>query len=316
MVEAREFRVAVIEPYGFIIEIVDENLKPISGYGFAVNIDGIGLSMETDNNGIMKLPKPKNEIKLSLPSMEDDASPEKSKGNGETSEVSGSNDEAKATPSSEVQEETEAVPATEETQSPKDEKSESSVDKEKSLSGKSWTNEFPGSKSLDDLEPKFKSSAKKFIDALEKAGAKVDINATKRPKERAYLMHHSWKIVNQDDYDASKIPPLNGVNINWWHGDIEKSKTAAKEMVDGFGLNNLKTPPALDSRHIECDAIDMNISWKDNLRIKKDDGSDVIISTTPRDGTNAQLIEVGASYGVIHFKNVNKDKVHWSIDGR
>jgi len=183
------------------------------------------------------------------------------------------------------------------------------------LSGKSWVSEFPTSKSLDDLDNNFKDAMQKFINALTEAGANITINTTRRPKERAYLMHWSWKIV-KENYDASNIPAEPGVNINWWHEDQETSKSAAQEMVDGYGINNLGVAPSLTSRHIEGKAIDMSISWSGDIKIKKNDGSEETITTSPNDGTNSKLIEVGASYGVIHFKDVEKDKPHWSTDGR
>jgi len=87
-------------------------------------------------------------------------------------------------------------------------------------------------------------------------------------------------------------------------------------MVAAYGIDNLQVSPSLTSRHIEGKAIDMIITWERALTIRKRDGSAVSITSTPRDGTNADLIEVGKSYGVIHFKAAQKDKVHWSTDGR
>jgi hypothetical protein len=51
----------------------------------------------------------------------------------------------------------------------------------------------------------------------------------------------------------------------------------------------------------------------------------VRIDTGPRDGTNRRLISVGATYGVYHLglvngvfnqQTVNRDRPHWSDDGR
>lgn len=183
------------------------------------------------------------------------------------------------------------------------------------LSGKGWVSKFPTSISVEDLDSAFTDKIKKFISSLEDAGAKVTINATKRPQERAYLMHWSWKIV-KENHDARKIPPYKGVNINWWHDNQSKSKVKAQEMVNSYGINNLKVAPSLQSYHIKGKAIDMTISWVGDMNIKKKDGSKVTITTLPRDGTNSKLIEVGATYGVIHFKNAQKDKPHWSTNGK
>ena len=186
---------------------------------------------------------------------------------------------------------------------------------EEEPSGKSWVKKFPGSNRVDDLEDGFREKAKAFIKAATDAGAEVKIASTVRPKERAYLMHWSWMIVNRDQ-DAKKIPAMKGVDIDWWHGDQAASKKRAQEMVDAYGLGHLKVPPALSSRHIEGKAIDMQIVWSGDLKIKKSDGATVEIRSTPRDGTNPDLIAVGATYGVIHFADVPKDRVHWSTDGR
>lgn len=60
----------------------------------------------------------------------------------------------------------------------------------------------------------------------------------------------------------------------------------------------------------------MSISWPSVLPIKKANGQSVVISSQPRNGANAALINVGRTYNVIHFINVNKDVPHWSTDGR
>lgn len=182
-------------------------------------------------------------------------------------------------------------------------------------SGADWLARFPGSKSLDDLAPDLGDKVKSFIKALEDGGASVDVTSTRRPRERAYLMHWAWRIAKQD-YDPQKVPSMDGVNIEWWHGDAATSRQAAQEMVDGYKINDNETPPARDSRHIQGKAIDMIITWNDGLSIKKADGSVQVITSEPRDGTNAELIEVGKSYGVVHSPAVSKHKVHWSTDGR
>ena len=183
------------------------------------------------------------------------------------------------------------------------------------LSGSIWVGQFLGSNQTKDLEPDFRQNVESFLTALRKSQASIRISATYRPTQRAYLMHWSWKIVKQN-YDASQVPSMAGVYINWNHGDQNESKSKAQEMVNGYQINNLKVPPALKSRHTQRKAIDMNISWKNTLIIEDRDGYKSTISSVPRDGTNSELIEVGKSYDVIHFIQVNKDKPHWSTDGR
>jgi hypothetical protein len=185
----------------------------------------------------------------------------------------------------------------------------------KTLSGAAWVSKFPNSRSVDDLTEPFRAAAKKFISALHTSGATVSINATLRPKERAYLMHWSFCIA-QDDLDPEPVPPFPGVDIEWVHRDasgckqLDASKRAAQEMVDGYGI---AYRPVLESRHSQGLAIDMDISWPaPPLNIKDAAGKLVTIKTGKRDGSNPQLQQVGKSYGVIKLPT---DPPHWSSDG-
>jgi len=182
------------------------------------------------------------------------------------------------------------------------------------LSGAQWVTKFPGSLKVEDLDDDFQSKVEAFHVALKDASAVTTITSTLRPPERAYLMHWSWKIARQD-FDPKQVPAKAGVDIEWWHGDAATSKKKAQEMVDGYGIQNLQVAPALNSRHTEGKAIDMQVSWTGDLKIKKKDGTVATITSTPRDSTNPDLIEVAKTYGVIHFADVQKDKVHWSTDG-
>lgn len=186
---------------------------------------------------------------------------------------------------------------------------------EQELSGADWCARFAGSSSTDDLDGDFKTGVKSFISALKQAGASVSVAATYRPPERAYLMHWSWMIAN-DKAEATNIPAKAGVNISWDHGNAEASTAAAKAMVAEYGMNGLKVAPALSSRHTEGKAIDMTISWKNDLVIAGADGKNVTIKTEPRSGMNEDLHAVGKGYGVIKYWKGDADKPHWSTDGR
>lgn len=142
-------------------------------------------------------------------------------------------------------------------------------------SGKYWVtwanSNAKNSTSIDDLEANFKTNVKDFIQALEDAGATVDVSTTKRSDKRAYLFHWSWKI-SQDKCKPSDAGTKKGVDIEWDHGDDKKSKAGAKEMVDGFGLAvppDSTNPPSLTSNHITGKAIDMTITWTGTIKIKK-----------------------------------------------
>ena len=185
----------------------------------------------------------------------------------------------------------------------------------KTLSGVIWVSKFPTSASVEDLADPFKADVKNFIAALKKAGAHVSIAATKRPKERAFLMHYSYKVA-KEHLDPAKVPEMAGVDIEWVHRDAKNnvnlpaSRTAAGMMVTGY---EIAYAPALTSRHIEGNAIDMHISWTSaTLVIKDGAGQDVTIKSSPKSGGNTDLHAVGKSYGVV---NLVKDPPHWSTDG-
>lgn len=189
----------------------------------------------------------------------------------------------------------------------------------KEKSGKYWVTwanvHAKNSSQVDDLNDDFKPKVKAFIKALEDGGATVKVKATKRNKKRAYLFHWSWKIY-LGKCKASDASTLAGVNINWDLGDDEKSKAGAKEMVVGFGL---ATPPksvfapSMTSNHIAGKAIDMEISWKGKINVKKQDGTEVSVDYNPNVKLNTVLHTIGASYGV---KKLVKDAPHWSSNGK
>lgn len=180
----------------------------------------------------------------------------------------------------------------------------------KKSSGNSWVAEFPTSILISDLSPTFQGNVLTFISALKAGQAQVSINATYRPRERAYLMHWAYKIA-KGQVNPESVPSMKGVDICWVHrnvaGDIDlsSSRQAAQQMVNAYGI---VYAPALVSRHTERLAIDMNISWPNELNI-----NGVTIKTTPRTGSgNTDLHSVGATYNVLKLAS---DPPHWSDDG-
>lgn len=187
--------------------------------------------------------------------------------------------------------------------------------KVKRSSGATWVAQFPTSTSTSDLDASFKSSVDNFISALNTAGATVNISATYRPPERAYLMHYSYRIA-KDGLDPASVPAMAGVDICWVHrnaqgqADNAAAKAAANAMVNSYGI---VYAPALESRHTQKLAIDMSIGWTGDLKIKKADGTDTTITSKPHTGAgNTDLHSVGAGYGA---KKLVSDAPHWSSDG-
>jgi hypothetical protein len=182
------------------------------------------------------------------------------------------------------------------------------------LSGAQWISRFPASTKIDDLSDPFKSKFKNFHAALISAGASVRIATTFRPKERAYLMHWCYEIAKKN-HKPQKIPSMDGVLIEWDHGDDAQSISAASAMLIGFGMQELRIAPALHSMHEKGEAVDMQVTWAGDLDIEQKDGTKKKITTLPRDRMNSDLHEVGQSYGVLKFYLGAKDKPHWSSNG-
>lgn len=189
------------------------------------------------------------------------------------------------------------------------------------LSGPTWIVRYPGSSSAACLRFPFRGYVEAFVAALRAAGARVQIAATLRPPERAYLMHWSWRIANMKA-DAQRIPSMPGVDIRWDHLDAhgryssQASIAAAKAMVAGFQMERLGVAPSLKSRHTVGSGIDMAVCWNGTLKIDDATGHTVEISTLPRSGLNKALQRVAATYGVIKYNGTGVDQPHWSDNGR
>jgi hypothetical protein len=183
------------------------------------------------------------------------------------------------------------------------------------LSGADWWHaneaQYPNSRDIDDLDEQFRPSVEAFVRALRAAGARISVAATRRDETRAFLMHYSWRIA-YEKLDPSTVPNRAGLDIQWDHGDEQASRDAARQMAGLFGL---KFKPALTSNHIRGLAIDMNITWRERLVLRRGDRVIATIEEGPRNGAdNQQLHEAGAD-GFSVFK-LKSDPPHWSINGR
>jgi hypothetical protein len=198
------------------------------------------------------------------------------------------------------------------------------------LSGAHWYNQFPSSQSISDLHSPFRENAQDFVNALEEAGATVFIDTTLRPLNRALLMRYSWQIV-RGQLDPQNVPVIPNVDIIWAHKDAndsysqESSVQAARDMVIAYNIQNLDVAPSITSNHFSGLAIDMNIKWlnwgdkpiyvKNNLNelveVKRPRGDNTFIADL-----NPTVIEIGKTYGVIKYHTPEKDRPHWSYNGR
>jgi hypothetical protein len=183
------------------------------------------------------------------------------------------------------------------------------------LSGSAWwranQGNYPNSQDIDDLEPGFRARVEDFIGSLRHAGATVLVASTRRNEIRAYLMHYSWQVAH-GEIDPKDVPARSGVTIEWDHGDADRSRKGAEEMVQKFGMAHIAS---LTSNHIKGKAIDMSITWKDTLVLSRPAPLLTRIESTPRTGNgNRDLHQTGSD--VFGVKKLRSDPPHWSYNGR
>lgn len=181
-------------------------------------------------------------------------------------------------------------------------------------SGPDWVAAFPVSASLRDLHVTFEAQVRRFVEALEEAGATVEILTTRWSPEAAYLIHWAWRIA-RENYDPRQVPAMEGVNIAWWHGDVLSSREAAQEMIEAYGLDTREVAPSLNSPHIEGNAVDMRIFWEGNVPVRDSGGIEHLIASEAADGIDRELPAVARTYGLVPAAS-GGDWLHWSTDGR
>ncbi|BAU10358.1 peptidoglycan-binding domain 1 protein [Leptolyngbya sp. NIES-3755] len=177
------------------------------------------------------------------------------------------------------------------------------------LSGAQWVRFFPASSSIDDLASPFRQRVQAFEKALRDAGASITVTNTYRPPQRAYMMHYAVQLNNRD-IAPWDVPPMAGIDIDWVHYTDAASYQAARDMVNAFDIGG--NPAALVSRHTQALAIDWIVTWKPPMRIRNGNGQTVSIGTPAEANNNADLWDVGATYGVYKLEY---DPPHWSVDG-
>lgn len=145
-----------------------------------------------------------------------------------------------------------------------------------------WCSQFPGSRDLADLAEPFRTSVERFVADLLSRGCRVEITATRRPEQRAWLMRQAWDIVH-GLVRLDEVPVRPDIPVQPW------TLVGALDMRAEYGL---VVRPALDSRHIQGLAIDMRVGdWM---------------------ASDEELGALGASFGVHKLAG---DAVHWSSDG-
>jgi hypothetical protein len=153
-----------------------------------------------------------------------------------------------------------------------------------------WCAQFPGSNRLEDLAEPFREDVERFVADLRARGCTVEITATRRPEQRAWLMRQCWDIVH-GLVRLDEVPVRPDIPVQPW------TLVGALDMRAEYGL---VYQPALDSLHIRGLALDMHVhDWM---------------------GSDADLWALGASFDVLKLitdptHQRTSDAVHWSSTG-
>lgn len=159
---------------------------------------------------------------------------------------------------------------------------------------------FPTSRSIEDLAEPFRSKVRTFLAGVKDAGGTYTIAATKRPQQRAAIMHWAW-MVSKEGVNPASVPPLPGISIAW-------SKALADELVVAYGL---AYRPALDSLHIMGQAIDVDITFQASATMRTGTGGTAYVSAGDANADPA-FHRVAATYGVVKLPS---DHPHYSSTG-
>jgi hypothetical protein len=171
------------------------------------------------------------------------------------------------------------------------------------LSGAHWVGRFPTSTSISDLANPFRDRMNLFLSTLSSAGARYNISATRRPAERAYLMHYAWRVA-REGLDPGTVPSMAGVDIVWTHRSLAESVAAAEAMVGGYGI---VYRPSFPSNHSSGYAIDVSISQLPSSLIIN--GTSVDISGPSDGASNTKLHSVGWRH--FRVRKLVSDPPHW-----
>ena len=115
----------------------------------------------------------------------------------------------------------------------------------------------------------------------------------------------NWKGAQMDISNIRNCTNRCHIHFNW----LGEAHDAAKAMATGYAL---ASRPASSSNHTSGTAIDLTISWTNNLVLADKNGRTITISSEPKNGNNTDLHSVGATYGVL---KLGSSKNHWSEDG-
>ncbi len=197
------------------------------------------------------------------------------------------------------------------------------------LSGAHWKAiadaNWPNGDQISDLEAGFGADLQSFISMLAANGIVAEMTAGLRPPQRSFLFHWCLEVASGRTAPAD-VPAMAGVDIVWDHGTTAKSRKAAQEMADKFGLVGVAAHP---SNHNDGKAADMKMNFNGKTTLTYKVGANQVTRTIKINdeaisGQSAkgkkitniesrELSKAGADFGV--KRAVDSDIVHWSRTG-
>lgn len=178
-----------------------------------------------------------------------------------------------------------------------------------------------------ELESGFGGDLQKFIDMLKANNITPSLESAYRPPQRSYLFHYCVKVW-KGKIAPNKVPAMDGVDINWDHGNLAASRKGAEELAHAFELVGVAAHP---SNHNSGQAVDMKMDFTGNPTNKltysvgsKSLTRTIKTSDEAKAGEKAagksiagigsrELSKAGADFGV--KRAIDNDIVHWSRHG-
>jgi hypothetical protein len=182
--------------------------------------------------------------------------------------------------------------------------------------------------SISELEASFAADLQAFLDMLKANHIDYKLQSGYRPPQRSYLFHYCV-LVAKGKIAPRAVPPMDGVDIIWDHGNVAASRKGAADLAAAFGLVGVAAHP---SNHNSGKAVDMAFDFSANptntityvrkgktITRKLKIGDEAIVGRSSRGrsisniGSRA-LSKAGADFGV--HRALDNDIVHWSRSGR
>ncbi len=174
------------------------------------------------------------------------------------------------------------------------------------MSGADWAGRaaaFADSRDPADLAPLVAVRAARWLRALSAAGARVNVEATKRDPVRAWLIR-SARAVAAGALAPGEVMPEQQAPVIWDHGDLDRSRKAAAEMAKAFGTDQ---PPPEGSPHFDGHVLSMTVGWAGPIALVDGYGATHRLEPPQGGAPVPELRAIAASYGLRASKDDPRD---------